>query len=174
MISELVKKEAGLAAMPLTYIFIAFSAMTMIPKYPILVGPFFICLGIFYSFQFAREHNDTLYTVLLPVSKKDAVKAKYIFVCLVQAISFILICLFSFLRVSLAKTSDVYADNTMLGASAAYLGSVLIVFALFNTVFLASFYKTAYAIGKPFLAFSVCAFFIYGRECEILRTIQFG
>ena len=119
MISALVKKEAGLAAMPLTYIFIAFSAMTMIPKYPILVGPFFICLGIFYSFQFAREQNDTLYTVLLPVSKRDAVKAKYIFVCLVQAISFILICLFSFLRVSLAKTSDVYADNTMLGASSA-------------------------------------------------------
>ena len=49
----------------------------MIPGYPILCGAFFVCLGIFYTYQQARECDDITYTVLLPVRKRDVVTAKY-------------------------------------------------------------------------------------------------
>ena len=33
--------------------------MAFIPAYPILVGAFFVCFGIFRFFQSGRENNDT-------------------------------------------------------------------------------------------------------------------
>ena len=48
--------------------------MAMIPQYPILRGSFFVCLGIFGTFQSGREAGDIFYTVMLPVSKKEQKK----------------------------------------------------------------------------------------------------
>ena len=72
---NLLVKELKLSALPLSYFFILFGAMAMIPGYPILVGAFFVCLGIYQSFQNGRENNDILYTVLLPVKKEAAEKS---------------------------------------------------------------------------------------------------
>ena len=77
---KLLYKEMKLSANSLSYWFIAFSAMTMIPRYPILVGSFFICLGIFYTYQQIREYEDITSTVMLPVKKNDVVTSKYQFV----------------------------------------------------------------------------------------------
>ena len=66
---KLLIKEIRLAASPLSFLFLAFSVMALIPGYPILVGSFFVCFGIFHSFQATRETNDILYSVLLPLSK---------------------------------------------------------------------------------------------------------
>ena len=68
--NKLLKKELRLTAAPITYFFLAFALMTLIPGYPILVGGFFITLGIFYTFQMARESNDILYTALLPCKSR--------------------------------------------------------------------------------------------------------
>ena len=66
---KLLRKEIQLAASPLSYFFIGFGLMAFVPGYPILVGSFFVCLGLFQSFQTAREANDLTYTALLPVAK---------------------------------------------------------------------------------------------------------
>lgn len=154
----LLKKEMTLTASPLTYFFIAFSVMTMIPGYPILVGAFFVCLGIFYTFQFAREYNDVLYTALLPVKKIDVVKTKYIFTVGVQMISFTINIILTILRMTVLRDAGVYATNPLMNANLAYLGYTLMVFALYNLVFLAGFFKTAYYYGKPFIAFCIVSF----------------
>lgn len=67
---KLLHKELRLTAAPITYLFLAFALMTLIPGYPILMGGFFITLGIFYTFQTARESGDILFTALLPCKKK--------------------------------------------------------------------------------------------------------
>ena len=54
-------KEMKLSASILSYLFIAFGLMFFIPGYPILCGVFFVTLGIFQSFQNAREANDLVY-----------------------------------------------------------------------------------------------------------------
>ena len=157
---ELLRKEIILTASPLTYFFIAFSLMTLIPGYPILVGSFFVCLGIFYSFQYAREYNDTLYTALLPVRKSDVVKAKYEFTIFIQIITFILNIILTIIRLILFKDSKVYVENPLMNGNLAYLGYVLIIFALFNLIFLKGFFKTAYYIGKPFIIYSISSFVV--------------
>lgn len=166
----LLNKEIKLASSVITWLFLAFAAMTMIPGYPILVGAFFLCLGIFQSFQSWRENNDILYTALLPVKKTDVVKAKFGFVVLVQLLFFAIAFVLTMLRITVMKNSSVYVNNVMTNANQAYLGYVLLVFALFNAVFICGFFRTAYKFAKPFVA-SAAAVFILIAITEALHHI---
>jgi hypothetical protein len=166
---NLLAKETKLAASPLSWLFIAFSLMAFIPRYPILVSAFFICFGVFQSFQTSRENNDVLYTVLLPVSKTDAVKAKYRFTVMIQMIAFGVSALFSVIRMTLMKGVP-YADNPLMNANQTYLAFMLLVFALFNWVFLCGFFKTAYKFGAPFVLFIVLSFVLI-TAAEVLHHI---
>ena len=157
---KLFYKEMKLSANPLTYLFIAFSAMTMIPSYPILVGSFFICLGIFHTYQQIREYDDVTYTVMLPVKKRDIVTTKYLFVLFIELTAFILCTLLTIIRMKILGTAVPYATNQLMNANMAYLGYTMIVFAVFNSIFLAGFFKTTYKIGKPFFIFCVVSFII--------------
>ena len=152
---KLLYKEMKLSANPLSYWFIACSTMAMIPGYPILVGSFFICLGIFYTYQQVREYDDITYTVMLPVRKKDVVSAKYLFVLFIELIAFVLCALLTIIRMKFLGNAAPYVTNPLMNANAAYLGYLLAVFASFNGIFLAGFFKTAYKIGKPFILFCV-------------------
>jgi hypothetical protein len=159
---ELIKKEVSLTAAPITYAFIAFSLMTMLPGYPIVVSGFFICLGILYTYQFAREFNDILYTSLLPVSKDDIVKSKFAFAVGIEMVSFVIMVILTVIRMMALSHIEPYVSNPLLNANLAYLGYILIVFALFNTIFLGGFFKTAYYYGKSFVLFCVAAFVVAG------------
>lgn len=157
---KLLYKEMKLSANPLSYWFIGFSAMTMIPRYPILVGSFFICLGIFHTYQQIREYDDITYTVMLPVKKQDVVTAKYLFVLLIESMAFILCALLTIVRMKTLGNAVPYVTNRLMNANAAYLGYVMIVFAVFNGIFLTAFFKTTYKIGKPFVIFCIVAFIV--------------
>lgn len=76
-------KEMKLSASVLSYFFILFGMMFFLPGYPVLCGAFFSALGIFKSFEHAREANDVLFSALLPIAKKEIVKGKYLFICLI-------------------------------------------------------------------------------------------
>ena len=71
--NNVLRKEMRLSASILSYLFIAFGLMFLIPGYPILMGPFFVGLGLFQGFQWAREANDITFSVLLHTPKKDIV-----------------------------------------------------------------------------------------------------
>ena len=159
---ELLKKEFTLTASPVSYIFIAFALMTFIPGYPIAVSGFFLCLGLQITFQFAREHNDILYTVLLPVSKTDAVKARYLFCVCIQMMSFAASCVMTAVRMTVLSDKEVYVKNVMLSANLTYLTVLLIIYALFNIIFVGGFFKTAYFYGKVFVEFIIASFIVIG------------
>ena len=95
---NLLNKEFRLAASPLAYWFLLAALMTMLPGYPILMSAFFICFGVFHSFQNAREANDVLYSVLLPVQKRDIVRSKFAFTCVIQMIGFVLCAILTAVR----------------------------------------------------------------------------
>ena len=152
---SLLMKEFKLAASPLAYIFLTGAMMTLLPGYPILMSAFFICFGIFHSFQNAREVNDVLYTVLLPVKKSDFVKAKYAFTCIIQLCGFVLCAVLTAVRMTALSTAAPYVSNALMNATPVYLAFVLLIFTAFNALFLGGFFKTAYKIGIPFLSFGI-------------------
>ncbi|MBQ0059151.1 MAG: ABC-2 transporter permease [Lachnospiraceae bacterium] len=157
---KLLAKEIRLTANPLSIVFIAFALMTLFPGYPILMDGFFLGLGIFFTYQQARECDDVIYTVLLPVRKKDVVTSKYAFVIMIQMANFILCVLLTLLRMTVLKDAGVYLANVMMNANLMYLGFLLMVYACFNIFFLGGYFKTAYKQGVPFLAFSVATFIV--------------
>ena len=159
---NLIKKEFKLSAHILSYCFVAFGLMTFLPGYPILLGGFFSCLGIFQSFQSYRESNDIAYSVLLPVSKKDVVKAKYFFVLILQLATFTVMFIASMIRMTVLKEAAVYVNNALLTANFVFLGYALILFGLFNVLFVRGFFKTGYYFGKPFILFCVACFLLVG------------
>lgn len=167
---QLLYKEFKLTGALITYLFLLFTLMAFIPSYPILLSVFFICMGIFYTFQYAREYNDTVYTALLPVSKRDIVKAKFLFVVILQITAFILLSVFSVLRMTLLNGVGPYAATNLMNPNFAFLGYALIGFAIFNLIFLKGFFKTGYNIGKPFLFFCF-AEFAFINITEILHFI---
>lgn len=150
---NLLIKETRLSAHLLSYLFLAFSLMALIPGYPILVGAFFVCFGLFQTFQNGRETNDVLYSALLPIDKKDVVKARYIFVCLIQAASFVLTAALTVLRMAFLGNAAPYVNNPMMNSNPVFLAWTLLIFTLFNVLFVGPFYKTAYKFAKPFIAF---------------------
>lgn len=157
---NLMRKEIKLSASPISFLFLAFSLMTMIPGYPILVGAFFVCFGVFQSFQNGCLNNDILYTVLLPIKKTDVVKAKYGFTMMIQIISFVVMAILTMLRMAVLADAEPYTHNAMMNANPFFLAGNLLVFALFNWFFVGGFFKTAYKYGKPFLLFSITSFLL--------------
>ena len=160
--NKLLNKELKLFAAPITYFFIAFSVMTLIPGYPILCGAFFVCLGIFRSFQAGAETNDILYTVLLPIKKSDAVKARFVFVMFIEFVSFVIMAALTVLRMTVLSDVAPYVQNALMSANPVFLAFTLLIYAAFNLVFVRGFFKTGYKTGKPFIAFIVIAFILVG------------
>ena len=167
---SLLNKELKLVASPLTWLFLLGSFMTLIPGYPILLGSFFVCFGIFHSFQSCRESNDILYTALLPIRKADAVKAKYLIVVFFQGLAFLMICGLTVLRMTVLSQATAYTTNFLNNPNPVYLAFVLLVFLSFNTLFVCGFFKTAYKISWPFVMFIVAAMLLV-TVSEILPHI---
>ncbi len=154
---NLLTKEFKLCASPLSWIFLAAAGMTLLPGYPILMGAFFVCFGIFHSFQSGREANDVLYTVLLPVRKRDFVRAKFAFTCFIQLLGFVLMAVLTALRMTVLSGGKAYVGNALMNATPLFLAFALLIFAAFNVFFLGGFFRTAYKFGMPFLSFGVAA-----------------
>lgn len=159
---KLLQKEMRLTASKLSYLFILFALLTFCPGYPILVGGFFVCLGIFQTFQSAREANDILYSALLPVKKRDVVRGKYTFCVFIEACAFVLAALVTLLRMTVFADAIVYRANALMNANLVYLGDLLLIYGCFNAIFVGGFFKTAYQFMKPFVWFIVAAFAVTG------------
>lgn len=160
MISNLLNKEFRLSAHIITYCFLAFSCMVFIPNYPLLISAFFICYGIFHSYQTCRDNNDILFSALLPISKKDIVLGKFLFAVIIEMIGLALITAMSLIRINALAGYDIYSAENMLNINASFFGIVFVIFGCFNSVFIGGFFRTAYYFGKPFVIFSILSFVI--------------
>ena len=160
--NALLRKEMKLSSLLLTYLFIGFAIMTLCPGYPILCGVFFITLGIFQSFQSAREANDIVYSALLPVAKRDVVKGKFQFVLFIELCGFALMVILTLVRMTALSDAPVYLKNALMNANPFFLGMALLIFALFNVIFVGGYFRTGYNIGKPFVIYIVVAFVTIG------------
>ena len=160
--SNIMLKELKLSASPLAFIFILFGAMFMLPGYPVLCGAFFITLGLFQSFQTAREANDIVFSALLPIAKSDVVKGKFIFVCFIELCGVVLMLISVIIRMTALADAGPYRANALMNANLFALGAALVIFGLFNWIFVSGSFKTAYKIGRPFVIYIIVSFVMIG------------
>lgn len=150
---NLLYKEFKLCTHPMMFVFMAFVLMLLIPNYPYLMPCFFVCNAIFYMFQRCVQNKDIEFTVLLPVGKRDAVKARYWFIVIFQLITVVLYAvLIAINMIAIRRASP------MLDACPTLIGMAFITFAVFNSVFMPIFYKSGYKAGKAFLVSAILMF----------------
>lgn len=164
---NLLYKEFNLSAHPTVYIFLSFALMLLIPSYPYYIAFIYSCLSTFFVFLSARENNDAFFTVSLPIRKRDAVKARILFISIMQLSLILLSVPFAIIGASI--NPNILGNMAGIEANAAFYGSVFIMFAIFNILFFPAVYKNINKIGIPFLI-SGAAVALYIVAAEI--TIQ--
>ena len=159
--AELLKKEFVLFTHPTSWMFLFFGAMMLIPGYPMYVVFFWATLGLFYACLSARENNDLYYTLLLPVRKRDAVRARGLYFALMELLQLLACVPFAILR----HVLKIGPNNAGMDVNLALFGLSLGLLGLFNLLFLPRLYKNPASVGKPFLV--VTAFvFVYILAAE--------
>lgn len=147
MIFNLLYKELRLAAHPNLYIFTLLGALVIVPAYPYGMVFLFGCLAPYLTFMYGRETNDIYYTALLPVKKRDTVKAKCLLMVLAQMTQLLISLPFALLRVHVLPNGN----PAGIEANVAYYGFGLMIYAIFNVILLTQFFKTAYKVDMAFL-----------------------
>lgn len=144
---KLLYKELALAAHPTLFVFTVLGCLVIVPSYPYAVIFLFGCLAPFMTFLFARENNDSWYTAILPVKKREIVKAKCMLIMLAQLGQLAVSVPFALLREAL----DIPNNPVGMDANLAWYGCGLIIFSLFNSVFFPAYYRSGYKAGRSFL-----------------------
>ncbi len=144
----LLYKQFRLVCHPMTLIFCLFGIMVLIPNYPYTVIFFYVMLGLFFTFLNIREQKDIYYSALLPVPKRDTVKAGCAFVVIIEVLSLVVQIPCSLLAVHLQPGKD---NLVGLDPNLALLAAGFLLYAVFNGVFLPSFYANGYKVGIAFL-----------------------
>ncbi|MGN1194447.1 MAG: ABC-2 transporter permease [Acutalibacteraceae bacterium] len=152
----LLKKEFVLSMHPTVPIMLLLGVMAIIPNYPYLVMYFYVTLSLFFTCLNARENNDTVYTLSLPVKKTDIVKSRLLFACIVELISLAVTVPFILLSAKIAPQGNAAGMD----ANLVLLGQGFVLFGLFNLVFFTSYYKDVSKVGVPFVKASVVSFIL--------------
>ena len=144
----LLYKQFRLVCHPMTVVFCLFGIMVLIPNYPYTVIFFYVMLGLFFTFLNIREQKDIYYSALLPVPKRDTVKAGCAFVVIIEVLSLVVLIPCSLLAVHLQPGKD---NLVGLDPNLALLAAGFLLYAVFNAVFLPSFYANGYKVGVAFV-----------------------
>ena len=144
---NLLYKEFKLSVQPLNYLFLATAAMLLIPSYPYEVAFFYQTMGIFFIFMLGNTNNDLFFTALLPVRKRDTVRARFITVIILELLQMVASIPFALLKSRL----NIAPNMAGVEANLALFGVAFVMYGVFNLIFLPMFYKTGYKAGMPFL-----------------------
>lgn len=145
--TTLLYKELRLVAHPTSIVFAFLGCLVLVPAYPYSVIFMFGCLAPYLTFLNARETNDAWYTAILPVTKRQSVRGKCLLTVSFQLFQLLISIPFAVLRNALH-----IANNPVgLDATIAWYGFGLIVYAVFDLIFLSTFYQSGYKAGKAFI-----------------------
>jgi hypothetical protein len=151
---KLLMKEWKLCMHPTGYIMLLCAALILVPGYPYGVSCFYMGLAIYFICLTARENHDAAFTLTLPVSRGDAVKARILFCAVLEVIDLILMGVFVLIK----KAIGDLPNPAGLEAGLALIGEGMIIFALFNMIFFPLYYRDINKPGKAFMAASAAVF----------------
>ena len=166
---KLLAKEWKLCMHPTGYIMLLCAALILVPGYPYGVSCFYMGLAVYFICLTARENHDAGFTLSLPVSRRDAVRARILLCVLLEAADLLLMGAFILVKKAVADLPN----PAGLDAGLALLGDGLIIFALFNMIFFPVYYGDINKPGKAFLLASAAVFLWIVFEVVGTYTVPF-
>lgn len=164
---NLLAKEVKLAMHPTNIIFLSFAAFLLIPNYPYYITFFYTGLALFFTCMNGRENHDIMYSLNLPVAKKDIVKARILFATLMELLEMIICIPLALIRLSYKSANEagnaVFVSNEAgVNSNITFFALSLIMLGIFNYVFFVNYYKDVTKIGKTYIIASVIEFLFIG------------
>ncbi len=147
---NLLIKEWKLCMHPTGYIMLLCTALILVPGYPYGVSCFYMGLAIYFICLTAREDHDAAYTLMLPASRRDAVRARILFCTVLETADLLLMAVFILVKNAIGTVPN----PAGLDAGVALIGEGMIIFAIFNMIFFPRYYRD---INKPGMAFMLAA-----------------
>lgn len=167
MLSRLLKKELSLCVHPAAIVMLFLAALVLAPNYPYAVTFFYSTLGLFFICIDGRENHDVIYTLTLPVAKRDAVTARFALAVLLELIQLLL--MLGFIRVSRALGAG--PNVAGMDANLALIGEGLLFFGLYHLIFFPGYYRDVSKVGINFVKGSVFAGIFVAAEIVACYTL---
>lgn len=161
---SMLKKELRLCMHPTVPLFLLLSSMLLIPNYPYYVVFFYTGLAVFFTCLTGRENSDVFYTMLLPVAKRDIVRARFLFVVLFEAVQVAVSVPFAVIRQSMPISGNAVGMD----ANIALFGLSLGMLGIFNFIFFCIYYGDVAKVGKAFglACVGVSVYMIAAETCD--------
>lgn len=153
---KLLKKEFTLCMHPTGYIMLLMSAFVLIPGYPYTVSCFYMGLAIYFICLTARENHDASYTLTLPVSREEAVRARILLCCCLELVQMLLMGLMILVKFAIGTMPN----PAGLDAGVALIGDGFITYAIFNMIFFPRYFRDINKPGQAFM-FAAAAVFVW-------------
>jgi ABC-2 type transport system permease protein len=153
---DLLYKEFRLWWHPAGGISLLLGSFLLFPSWPFFIAFCYVFIAFNIVFIAGRGNQDILFTASLPVRKREAVLARVCFIAMVELLQVIVAIPFAIIN------NAVYIKGNMAGMNTnfAFFGLVLIMYAIFNVIFLPGFYKTAYNVAMSILL-AIAAVIVY-------------
>ncbi len=145
--TKLLKKELSLCLHPAAVMMLALSTLVLVPNYPYAITYFYMTLGLFFICLGGRENHDVIYTLTLPVAKRDVVTARFALALLLELILLLLCFCFVQLRPLLMQAPNAAGMD----ANLALIGEGFLFFGLYHLVFFPSYYRDVNKVGVSFV-----------------------
>lgn len=159
---NLVFKELKLAVHWFYYVLpIMLACLMFIPQWIytfVFMYFFWITITQVYSGYNAKE--DYSFNAMLPVTRKEIVQSKLAIILILESIHLLVGVVFGFIHNSLYGSFNFFMDINL-----AFFGVIMVMYALFNIIFLPLYFKSAYYFGKPVI-YGVIATLIYAFAFE--------
>ena len=166
---KLLKKEFALCMHPTGIIMPLLSALVLVPGYPYGVSCFYVGLAVYFISLEARENHDAAYTLTLPVSRADAVKARILFCALLEIGQLILMGVFVIIKYAIG-----FVENPAgLDAGVALIGEGFVLYAIFNMIFFPMYYRDINKPGSAFLWAGAAMFLWIAAEVVSTYAVPF-
>ncbi|WP_409343623.1 ABC-2 transporter permease [Paenibacillus sp. MBLB4367] len=142
---NLVMKDLKLGLNPLFFAFpLVIGALMLVPGWLYFLVPLYFCwITIPNTFAGFKTQNDLMFTAMMPVTKKDMVKARVTVIVILELLHVVIAMIYGMITIRLYPHLPYYFFAPHMG----FWGLCFVMLAIFNMVFISMYYKTAYKYG---------------------------
>ncbi|ANS74289.1 hypothetical protein AWM70_06565 [Paenibacillus yonginensis] len=157
---NLVMKDLKLGVNPWFLVLPLFTgALMFVPGWVYFIVPLYFCfITVPNMFGGFKSQNDLVFSTIMPVTKKDIVKARITVVVILELLHLLVAMIFSLFTLRLYPNLTYFFFVPHTG----FWGLCFIMLGIFNLVFLPMYYKTAYKYGAATVASITAAILFAG------------
>jgi ABC-2 type transport system permease protein len=153
MLKDLMFKEMRLNWHPGQWLFLLLACLLLIPEWVYYIAFLYIFIMPMVVVQSDKANDDLVFTALLPVRKRDVVTARTWIIVGWELVYLAVAVVCAVVRMRFFPTEN----GASMNSNVAFFGTVFIMYAVFNGIFIAGAYKRPYRMLWPLLGGAVFA-----------------